>query len=396
MSVASQTARAMQLVIDQANTAAKSLITPVFNVAGYDGVDLTGVKDSTAGVQRALDDSGAADYTENMVFVPPGRLKITAPLQIPPFTKFFGAGKSLVRITQATAGVPVLGPKSANRGAGQLSRRIWIEGMTLTGGTYGIDGENFYESNIRDVESQSATVAGIRLFNNNSACYYHDLIDCNMHNTPIGLYLTATPGFETTTVRMHRGIISGVTTGIRLERSNGFFDAVSIEESINEHVYCDGTASDNRFFFMRLENQTHPDAKVFRFKNGSRRNVVMYPTIGGINSPGIADENVEPAYNVLMMAGLMGSDEGFHVSDNPASFLFLNVGAQSRNGYDGTPAKNGDMWRDDTFKTFRFQAAGATYLMGRNVGNMADIAAAPTMADFNALLARLRTANILV
>lgn len=84
MNVATETARAAQLLIDQATTAAKTLMTPVYNVVGY-GADPTGLKDSTKAFKDALAAGGQAS-------VPPGRYLITETLALKNSSAIIGAG----------------------------------------------------------------------------------------------------------------------------------------------------------------------------------------------------------------------------------------------------------------------------------------------------------------
>lgn len=93
-SVAQEVARAAQLVLDVARTEAKSLATPVYNIAGY-GARLDGVTDDTEAIRAAI--AAASENGGGGVFVPPG-VAVSDQISLPSNIVLYGAGKGVSTI----------------------------------------------------------------------------------------------------------------------------------------------------------------------------------------------------------------------------------------------------------------------------------------------------------
>lgn len=165
MSVASETARALALILDKGRTEAKSLITPVYNILGY-GANGGGVDDSAA-IQDTIN---AALVTGGTVFFPPGEW-LAVNLQVPKGAgtriRFAGSGvMSVLRLKDNSAPLIVLAG-TADTVADRVNDfeicDMALFGSGLTGTTaHGIDARFAHRTHIRRVLIQDIPGDGIR------------------------------------------------------------------------------------------------------------------------------------------------------------------------------------------------------------------------------------------
>lgn len=196
MSIAAQVARASQLIIDQAITAAKSLVTPVVNVQGY-GAKGDGTTNDTAAVQAALDVGG-------VTFFPPGIYLVTNLTVDRQDAQLVGSGITLTQIiitsttgdgirfgnavtpryTCAMRDMRIVG--GGNRTSGALVRFLNLHQSKIADCRIqlGYDGfvvENCTQINTTNLEISDNTHFGMQMWNVN------DLYAVNVHSDVNGI-----------------------------------------------------------------------------------------------------------------------------------------------------------------------------------------------------------------
>lgn len=149
------------------------------------GADASGVSDSTAAIQAAVN-SGAKS-----IFIPPGTFKITAPINIPTnqgaaAIRIFGAGKqqSILQASGTFKTIINIGDLTAQTIRGRYEE-FCVSGVGATV-QYGIYGSRVEEHTFFGVWAKGFTVAGI----STGYGYVNNFIDCECsYNTGDGLLL---------------------------------------------------------------------------------------------------------------------------------------------------------------------------------------------------------------
>lgn len=360
MSVATETARAARTLIDQANTAAKFLMAPVFNVAGY-GAKGDGVHDDTQAFADAIADipSGAR------LFIPPGSFLLS------------GSGAQLILVDKP---IHIMGSGFYS----QLIIKATVPGTTdvirVKPKAVGL-GEFITIENLLVIPASGLPARhGINLDTTDAGITIDHLLIQNLYIRPMGGRAIASTnptnndGFFLSTIRnceLHGGIM--------LSRSG---DSLIISENKITGANCgvEVTAVDGAYQLMIERNNITSTGGAVRVINAGQTKIRdnQIEQIAPTTSPVDALISVEgTAINPLDLAEITGNN--IHVSVAAGGSVGRNVRVQYTRDF---LVENNRIARSAGGKHIDILAGAANTRVGFNAYFDAnDIAEAPVIAD---------------